>query len=258
MFSRKESTNINNIFITGASSGLGRAMALEWALPGNRIGLVARRNSELQLLAGEIRDKGAIPFYYAGDVRDSSFMEKAASSHLAKAGVPDILIANAGIRGTNGLQSGQNDAEVMDINYHGARNTILPFLSGLINRKSGHILVISSLASFLSLPGAGGYCASKSALNAWCGSLRFDLIPYGIALTIVNPGFIRTEMTRTNPYPMPFIISAQKAAEIIRKRSISKPPTLNFPRSMAIALRILSLLPTQIRERFFLSMKVQK
>lgn len=248
----KTDSAASNIFITGASSGLGRAMALEWAKTGTQVGIVARRVTELEKLAVEIRNRGAIPFLYAGDVRDSSFMKRAAVSHLSNAGLPDILIANAGIRGTDGHPSEQNDAEIMEVNYHGARNTILPFLSGLISRKSGQILVISSLASFLPLPGAGGYCASKSALNAWCGSLRFELLPHGVTLTIVNPGYIRTEMTRNNPYPMPFIISAQEAAGIIRRRSLKRPSTLSFPRSLAIALRILSLLPAQLREQIFL------
>lgn len=240
-----------NLFITGASSGLGRAMALEWVTHGTRIGIVARRATELQRLSEELSRRGAIPFLYAGDVRDRSFMERTASAHISTAGLPDIIIANAGIRGKTGPEAGTDDDEIMAVNYHGARNTILPFLPGLIRQKKGHLLVISSLASFLPLPGAGGYCASKSALNAWCGSLRFDLIPHGVSLTTVNPGFIRTEMTRNNPYPMPFIVDAPEAARIIRKGTAGKPPVLNFPRSLAIPLRILSILPSRLREQIF-------
>ncbi|MHB1285660.1 MAG: SDR family NAD(P)-dependent oxidoreductase [Leptospirales bacterium] len=255
MTSGRSAPSITSLFITGASSGLGRAMALEWARTGIRIGMIARRENELQKLSHEIIGMGAIPFHYAGDVRDIEFMKSAARSFLSSAGIPDLIIANAGIRGAVSTALESDQGEIMGVNYFGVKNTLLPFLPDLIKRKRGQILVISSLASFLPLPGAGEYCASKSALNAWCGSLRFDLIPHGISLTTVNPGFIKTEMTRNNPYPMPFIMDAREAARIIRKKSAKNPPVINFPRLLTLSLFILSLFPTSFREKLFRHLK---
>ena len=255
MTSAPNGPSITSLFITGASSGLGRAMVLEWARTGLRIGMIARRKNELQKLSTELIEMGAIPFFFAGDVRDKEFMNGAVRSFISSAGIPDLIIANAGIRGAVGTALELDQGEIMGVNYFGVQNTLRPFLPDLIKRKRGQILVISSLASFLPLPGAGEYCASKSALNAWCGSLRFDLIAHGISLTTVNPGFIRTEMTRNNPYPMPFIMDPREAARIIRKKSAKNPPVINFPRLLALSLYTLSLLPTSFREKFFVHLK---
>lgn len=239
----------SKIFITGASSGLGHALAMEAAASGVSLGLVARRKSRLEEISGSLREKGATVYLYPGDVREENFLKEAAGDFEMRTGAPDCIIANAGVRGPlDGNTGSRQDEEVMDTNYHGVRNTILPFVPGLKQCGKGTILVISSLASFLPLPGAGGYCASKSAINTWCGSLRYELKPFGIRLTIVNPGFIRTEMTRDNPYPMPFVMDAGQAARIILKKASGKRSVISFPKPLAWSLGILSILPPALRE----------
>ncbi|MCL4460958.1 MAG: SDR family NAD(P)-dependent oxidoreductase [Nitrospirae bacterium] len=239
----------SRIFLTGASSGLGRALALEAALPGVTLGILARRKDRLESLACELQLKGANTVLYTGDVRDKAFMEWAGKDFWEHVGSPDCLIANAGIRGP--LHAGLNDRqedEIMETNFHGARNTILPFLPEMMRNRNGTILVISSLAAFLALPETGGYCASKAALNMWCGSLRYELKPFGITLTTVNPGFIRTEMTRDNPYPMPFVLEADTAARRILQAARRKKSVYSFPPGLSWPLRLMGLLPTPLRE----------
>lgn len=239
----------SKFFITGASSGLGQALATEAAGQGVTLGLVARRNNRLLEISEPLREKGARVYLYPGDVRDRAFLKEAARDFEMQAGNPDCIIANAGIRGSLGASPDSlQDVEIMDTNYHGVRNTILPFVPGLKHAGRGTILVISSLASFLSLPGAGGYCASKSAINTWCGSLRYELKAFGIRLTIINPGFIRTEMTRDNPYPMPFVMEAGEAARRILIKASGRRAVLSFPTPLAWGLGFLSILPPGLRE----------
>ncbi len=238
------------VFVTGASSGLGHALAREYAEAGTKIGIVARRKEKLYALGDILSRAGSVPFVFTGDVRDRNFMAESADSFLKNAGVPDIVIANAGTRGNHLGSFDQDDKDLIDTNFHGVRHTILPFIPSLLAAGRGQILVISSLAAKLALPGAAGYCASKAAINRWAGSLRLALSPRGIDLTIVNPGFIRTEMTRDNPYPMPFVMDADEAARIIRRKSSSGPSELNFPLPMSLGISLLALLPDRIRESF--------
>lgn len=237
------------IFITGASSGLGHALAREYGETGTKIGILARRNDNLLALEDSLVRAGANPFVYAGDVRDRGFMSASAEAFLKDAGVPDVVIANAGIRGHHIGSFDQDDRDLIDTNFHGVRHTVLPFIPSLLAAGRGQIIVISSLAAKVSLPGAAGYCASKAALNRWTGSLRLALSPHGLRVTVVNPGFIRTEMTLDNPYPMPFCLEAEKAAKIIRKKSASGPSELNFPLPMSLGISMLAFLPSGIRER---------
>lgn len=243
------SFRFSKFFITGASSGLGQALATEAASPGITLGLVARRNNRLLEISEPLREKGATIYLYPGDVRERAFLKEAAGDFETRAGTPDCIIANAGIRGAlENKPDSLQDVEIMDTNYHGVRNTILPFVPGLKHAGRGTILVISSLASFLPLPGAGGYCASKSAINTWCGSLRYELKPFGIRLTIINPGFIRTEMTRDNPYPMPFVMEAEEAARLILRKAPGRRAVVSFPTPLAWGLGFLSILPPALRE----------
>ena len=255
---RPSTSAFSRIFLTGASSGLGKALALETAAPGVAMGLLARRKSLLESLSGEIREKGADVTLYVGDVRDKTFMKEAGMDFQRCWGIPDCVIANAGIRGP--LYAGMEDRreeDVMETNYHGARNTILPFLPGMMLNRSGTVLVISSLASFLALPEAGGYCASKAALNLWCGSLRYELKPHGVTLTLVNPGFIRTEMTQDNPYPMPFVLEPEKAARRILWAAGRKKSVYSFPAGLAWPLKLMGSLPASLRE-FLLTTAIRK
>ncbi len=239
------------IFITGATSGLGWALAIEAVKEGLPIGIIGRRRERLDILSKLLDEKGATVFRAEADVTDKSQIERIAKDFISIHGAPDLLIANAGVRGTSQDFPGSNDL-AMETNYFGAINTILPFIPAMVERGQGHILVISSLASKLSLPGSGTYCASKAAIDRWAGSERFHLSPLGVFLTIVSPGFIQTEMTRDNPYPMPFIMSASRAAEIIFREIHSKNGTrkeIRFPFALSAAITLLNMLPSPFQER---------
>ena len=228
-----------SLFITGASSGLGKALTLAYAAPGVRMGLVARRGPLLNDVGSQAEKAGARVALYEGDVTDQSKMDGIARDFLEHFSAPDLIFANAGQGGGSGHAI---ERSLMDVNYFGVQNTILPFLPALQEKGKGQIAVISSLAAYRGLPGSGGYCASKAALNAYSDSLRQILFPFGITVTIVNPGYIRTEMTQYNP-PMPFCWSAEKAATTIRRRLRHRPARIEFPFPMVLSVRLLALLP---------------
>ncbi len=162
---------------------------------------------------------------------------------------PDLLIANAGIRGEGDGNGREAMEEILLTNVLGVLNTVLPFLPAMRAARKGQIAVVGSLAGYRGLPGAGAYCASKAALMAWTDSLRFSLAPDGIALSLVNPGFVTTEMTRRNPYPMPFVISADEAAARILRGLERKAPRIEFPGPMVMLVRLLAILPPSLSDR---------
>ena len=237
------------IVITGASSGLGEALALRLAGPGAILHLVARRNERLEALGEVLRARGATPRLHVADVRDPHALEKVAQTLLEEGPPPDLLIANAGIRGEgdgNGLEAME---EIFATNVLGVLHSVLPFLPAMRTARKGQIVVVGSLAGYRGLPGAGAYCASKAALMAWTDSLRLSLAPDGVAVSLVNPGFVTTEMTRRNPYPMPFVMSAEKAAERILRGIEKKRPRIEFPIAMVATVRLLAILPPSLSDR---------
>ncbi|MFQ6614010.1 MAG: SDR family NAD(P)-dependent oxidoreductase, partial [Fidelibacterota bacterium] len=194
------------VFITGASSGLGAAMAREYARRGATIGLAARRKRELETLAGEIQQIGGKAYSYILDVTDFSGCREAAESFLAAAGGIDFLIANAGVSGTDGITS--NDLSkikaILDTNISGVVHILYAFLPSFRKQKSGRIAFISSVAGFRGLPGRSGYSASKVAVRFLADGWRPVLARDGISLITICPGFIETPMTDDHSFPMPF------------------------------------------------------
>lgn len=242
------------IFITGATSGLGWALAVESVKRDFPTGIVGRRKDRLDSLSSLLEKNGGTVFSAEGDVTDKSEMENIAERYLSSHGTPDFLFANAGIRESPPDGPRTNGRAVMETNYFGAINTILPFLPSMVERKRGHILIISSLAAKLSLPGAGDYCASKAAIDRWAGSKRLELLAHGVYLTVISPGFIQTEMTRRNPYPMPFMITASRAAEIIFRGIHQKNGTrkeIRFPSTLSWATTFLTIMPSSFQEKVF-------
>ena len=237
------------IVITGASSGIGEALALRLAAPGTTLHLVARRRERLEALGERLRAKGAPPRLHAADVRDPDALEKVAQTVLDEGPPPDLLIANAGIRGEGDGNGREAMEEIFGTNVLGVLNTVLPFLPAMRAARKGQIAVVGSLAGYRGLPGGGAYCASKAALMAWTDSLRLSLAPDGIALSLVNPGFVTTEMTRRNPYPMPFVMSADEAAARILRGIERKAPRIEFPGPMVMMVRLLAILPPSLSDR---------
>ncbi|HUP96422.1 MAG TPA: SDR family oxidoreductase [Usitatibacter sp.] len=237
------------VFLTGASSGIGEALARHYAGQGATLGLVARRAELLQALKASL---GVPAETYPCDVRDPAAMNAAAASFIARHGVPDVVIANAGVSIGN-LTEHAADLEVfrelLEINVLGLPVTFHPFLEPMRARGSGTLVGIASVAGLRGLPGATAYSASKAAAIRYLEGLRVELRGTGVAVTTICPGYIATAMTRRNPYTMPFIIPADEAARRFARVIAARSSYAVVPWQMAIAGRILGVLPNWLFDR---------
>ncbi len=242
------------ILITGASSGIGKALALRLGQRGAKVGLVARRKELLEeiqtALAGAAGSQAHCAIAVA-DVSKRDEMQAAAQSIREQLGPIDFLIANAGV-GTPTLLDPLNikDVERMfRVNVFGVVYAIEAVLPEMLKRKTGHIAAVSSIAAFKGLPGESGYCASKAAVNTYCEGLRIQLREHGIPVTVLCPGFVETPMTAVNNFHMPFLISAEKAADWILWAIRKRKKVCRFPRRMSWSMRLISWLPDWVIAR---------
>jgi short-subunit dehydrogenase len=237
------------VFITGASSGIGEALARHYAARGATLGLVARRED---LLRG-LRDSLAAPAeIYPCDVRDLPALKAAAADFIARRGVPHIVIGNAGIsHGTATEYEEDADVfrEVLEINVMGLVHTFHPFVAPMRERGSGSLVGIASVAGFRGLPGASAYSASKAAAIRYLESLRVELRASGVKVTTICPGYIATPMTKRNPYRMPFLLDADEAARRFARVIDARKSYAIIPWQMAIVGRLLGVLPNAIYDR---------
>lgn len=237
--------------VTGASSGIGAEMARQLASQGVAVGLIARRLDHLEALAREISNAGGRAAAAQADVSSRAQVLSACSYLETQLGPTDLLIANAGV----GLSSNGQALDVagfeqmVAVNLLGPIYTIEATLPGMLDRGSGHLVGISSLASYRGLPGSAGYCATKSGLSTFLESLRVDLAPRGITVTTVHPGYVATPMTANARHPKPFEIDADTAARIILRAVRSQKATVNFPWQMAALMSLIRRLPTAIYDR---------
>jgi short-subunit dehydrogenase len=237
------------VFLTGASSGIGEALARFYAARGDTLGLLARREDHLARLKAAL---GSPVETYAADVTDLRAVKAAAAAFIARHGVPDIVIGNAGVsHGT--LTEFEDDVDVfrqiMDVNVNGVVNTFHPFIAPMKARGSGSLVGIASVAGFRGLPGASAYSASKAAVISYCEALRVELKGAGVQVATICPGYIATPMTAGNPYPMPFIIPAAEFARRCARAIDAKASLAVIPWPMAIAGRIFRLVPNFIYDR---------
>ncbi len=239
------------IIITGASSGLGAALARAYAAPETHLGLIARRETVLSALAAQLDGHCSV---YPLDVRDTAALQRAAADFMAHAGCPDIVIANAGVSGgtlTEYAEDLQAFQDIFDINVMGMANTFQPFVAAMRKRGSGVLVGIASVAGYRGLPGAAAYSASKSAAISYLESLRVELKRDGVQVITVCPGYITTPMTEKNPYPMPFIMSAEAAAHHIVSIIARGKTYAVIPWQMAWVARLLRVMPNWMFDLLF-------
>ncbi|MDO8412347.1 MAG: SDR family oxidoreductase [Gallionellaceae bacterium] len=239
------------IVISGASSGLGRALAQCYLAQGAVLGLMARRADLLQSLSEQFPHQ---VYYYPVDVRDEAAMRQAAHDFIARVGVPDIVIANAGVSAGTLTDYAQDNGvfqQVMDINMLGMVKTFQPFLTAMRVAGQGKLVGIASVAGFRGLPGAGAYSASKAAAISYLESLRVELRDSGVRVITICPGYVRTPMTAINPYPMPFILPADVAAQRIARVIACGKSFAVVPWQMGIVGQVLKLLPNWLYDFLF-------
>ena len=237
------------VFLTGASSGIGEALAKLYAARGDTLGLVARRADRLSALRASL---GVACETYPCDVRDGAAMKAAGADFIAKHGVPDLVVGNAGVSWGNDTAV-EADAEVfremMDINVLGLVHTFHPFVEPLRAKRAGTLAGIASVAGIRGLPGSSAYAASKAAAISYLEGLRLELRGTGVKVCTICPGFIDTPMTQGNPYPMPFLLSAQEAARRFVPVMDRGASYAIVPWQMAILGRVIKVLPDFIFDR---------
>jgi len=240
-----------NVVITGASAGLGRALALTYARPGATLGIVGRNVAEVDITAAACRAQGATAETGTVDVRDAAATAAWLSDFDARHPI-DLLIANAGLASTiadaSDWEGLERTARVIDTNLYGTMHTVLPIIDRMRVRKRGRIAMVSSIAALRGMAVSPAYCASKAAIKAYGDSVRPLLARDGVGVTVILPGFVKTAMSDVFPGDKPFLWSAERSAAYIQKRLDSGRSEIAFPGLLAFGMRLLSLLPVAIAD----------
>jgi len=236
------------VMITGASSGIGKGLALEIAARGGRLGLIARREDVLNEIADEIRARKRTAIAVAADVRDANAMKGAADRVRAELGPIDVLIVNAGVGTTDHVNrlDPRQVADVININVLGAVNTVAAVLPEMIERKSGHLVAIASLAGYRGLPKSAAYSASKAALSSFFESLRIDLRHTGVTVSIIYPGFIKTPLTSGRQAKMPYLMELDDGVKKIVTAIEKRKKSYAFPWQLATIVRSGLIMPPSL------------
>lgn len=237
------------IVITGASSGLGEALALHYATKDNKLVLIARREDRLSDVAQRCRDKGAEVETIIADVNDFERM-KEIGARLSVRSI-DRIILNAGVSvGHSGGVTPFADFErLFKTNFLSVHALLEPIIPKLIEQTSGEVVFISSLASLFTMPTSIAYSSSKRALNAYAEGLHYQLRPYGITVMTIMPGFIDSEMTQKNRFKMPFLMSTEEGIARITHAIERKKIRFAFPFRFYLMIRIVSLFPQSLRDK---------
>lgn len=240
------------VFITGASSGIGQALALRYYRAGYRLALVARREAELQAWAREQGLDAGRWAVYGADVRDIASITGAGRACLVAQGLPDVVIANAGI--SIGIDSAVfEDLEVMrsiyETNNLGLAATFQPFIAAMNARGSGALVGIASVAGIRGLPGHAAYCSSKAAVISYCESLRGECRPFGVKVVTICPGYIDTPLTRQNRYSMPFLMQPADFADRAYEAITAGASYRVIPWQMGVVAKLLRLLPNALFDK---------
>lgn len=239
------------VFITGASSGIGRAPAIELGRRGATVGLLARRADALRELVGEVGQAGGRALALPADVRDAAAVRAAADELRARFKHIDVLIANAGIATTAYITElrPEDVSEVMSINVVGAANSVTAVLPEMVARGRGQLVAISSLSAYRGLPKSAVYCASKAALSAFFESVRVDLRGTGVDVTIIHPGFIKTPLTAGRKAEMPYLMELEEATKKIIHAIEARRRSYAFPWQLASIVRAAMLFPIPLYDK---------
>lgn len=234
------------VLITGASSGLGAALARAYAARGQRVVLIGRRADALHATAAQCESRAQVR---AVDVRDQAAWGAAAQSLLAELGCPEVVIANAGISHGVDLRRAEDlaiAADIMDTNWRAALATLTPFIAPMQQRGHGTLVGIASVAGVRGLPGHAAYSASKAALIRSLESLRVELRGSGVKVVTISPGYVATPMTAGNPFPMPFLLDADTFARRALRAIDRGRAYATIPWQMALVSKLLHVLPRQV------------
>lgn len=240
------------VYITGASSGIGQALAASYYADGWRLALVARRARELEAWAAAQGYDARRTAVHGADVRDVAGIVEAGRRCIAAQGLPDVVIANAGI--SIGIDTAEfEDLEVMRRTYEtnnlGMAATFHPFLKAMRARRSGTLVGIASVAGIRGLPGHGAYCSSKAAVISYCETLRGEYRDCGVRVVTIVPGYVATPLTRRNRYAMPFLMQPEAFAERARKAIAAGTSYRVIPWQMGIVAGLLRALPDALFDR---------
>lgn len=240
------------VLITGASSGIGQALALRFHRAGWRLALVARRERELQQWANNEQLPVDSTQIYRADVRDVDAIIGVGHDCMARQGLPEVVIANAGV--SIGVDSARREdlddmRATLDTNVLGMAATFQPFIAPMRERRRGTLVGIASVAGIRGLPGHGAYCASKAAVISYCESLRGELRGSGVRVVTLLPGYVDTPLTRGNRYPMPFLMAPEAFARRAQRVIAAGASYRVIPWPMGVAARLLRLLPNALFDR---------
>jgi len=235
----------SSIVLTGASSGIGEALALDYAAPGVALALTGRDAARLEAVATACRAKGATVIADTVDVTDRErflpWLTAFDESHPV-----DLVIANAGIsidKDNSSLDDFSIIRKTLDVNINGVLNTVEPLLQRMMARKRGQIGLVSSLAGFIGLPYSASYNASKAAVRVWGESIRYVLKKDGVGVSVICPGFVVSRITAEAPFPMPFMMTATRASSIIRRDLAANKARIAFPIGTKAGVWLGSVLP---------------
>jgi short-subunit dehydrogenase len=237
--------SFSSIVLTGASSGIGEALALDYAAPGVALALTGRDSERLETVAAACRAKGATVVAETIDVTDRERLLPWLTA-FDEAHPVDLVLANAGIsidKDNSSLDDFSIIRKTLDVNINGVLNTVEPLIHPMMTRKRGQIGIVSSLAGFIGLPYSASYNASKAAVRVWGESIRYVLKKDGIGVSVICPGFVVSRITAEAPFPMPFMMTASRASSIIRRGLAANKPRIAFPIGTKAGVWLGSVLP---------------